>query len=87
MMSCGFRSIWRALVSDCGEIGGASSGASYDYDKLVIPLLCVCGPTVYVGAGIMLTDKGASAVWAQYTHAVSRRGRAGSPTSRGCCAL
>ena len=61
MMSCGFRSLWRARVFDNGEAGGGA----YDYDKLVLPLLCVCGPVVYVGAGVVTENFGAPRVGAR----------------------
>ena len=62
MLSCGFRSNWRA----CMSTQNPQKGASYDYDKLVLPLLCVSGPVVYVGAGMVTETYGASrvCVWA-----------------------
>ena len=30
----------------------------FDFDKLLMPLLCVCGTTVYVGAGIVIKNQG-----------------------------
>lgn len=50
MLSCGFRNIWRALINGKAEL--------FDYDKLVMPLLSVCGSDVYVAAGIVLNGKG-----------------------------
>ena len=58
MLSCGFRSNWRA----CMSTQNPQKGASYDYDKLVLPLLCVSGPVVYVGAGMVTETYGASRV-------------------------
>lgn len=60
MLSCGFRNVWRALVKDSGSDAG-DEPAPFDYDRLVLPLLGVCGTHVYVGAGIVLGDQGASA--------------------------
>ena len=54
MLSCGYRSMWRAMVS---KVGGAGD---FSYDKFVMPLLCVCGSAVIVGAGIVVKGHGAS---------------------------
>ena len=58
MVSCGLRNIWRVLVQAAPLAGGL---AAFDYDQFVMPLVCVCGPTVYIGAGVVLQDKGAYA--------------------------
>ena len=56
MLSCGLRNIWRAMV----RVAPRSDGADvFDYDKFVMPLVCVCGTVVYIGAGMVLEDKGA----------------------------
>ena len=57
MVSCGLRSVWRALM--CRKSAAIATNA-FDYDKLLMPLLCVCGTAVYVGAGIVLRNQGVS---------------------------
>ena len=52
MLSCSFRSMWRAVVE--------TFAGDFSYDKFVMPLLCVCGSTVIVGAGIVVKGHGAS---------------------------
>ena len=56
MMSCGYRCLWRGLVT---TIPAAHGEKVWDYDELVMPLVCVCGTDVYIGAGCVLGDRGA----------------------------
>ena len=55
MMSCGFRSLWRGLVKTNAMAGAPKV---WDYDQLVMPIVCVCGTDVYVGAGCVRENRG-----------------------------
>ena len=55
MLSCGYRNLWRAQVSTPDQ--------HWSYDEFVMPLLCVCGTRVFIGAAIVTADKGACSMW------------------------
>ena len=55
MLSCGYRNLWRAQVS--------TPDRHWSYDEFVMPLLCVCGTRVFIGAAIVTADKGACSMW------------------------
>lgn len=52
MLSRAFRNTWRAKVTT--REGAGDEPPAFLYDKLVMPLVNVCGPRVVVGAGIVL---------------------------------
>ena len=56
MLSCGVRSVWRGLVNNgCKDV--------WDYDDLVMPLVCVCGTDVFLCAGMVTKGRGACCVY------------------------
>ena len=69
MLSCGHRNLWRAMVNTHKEherkmpqkrkrsSDDDDSGEHWSYDDFVMPLLCVCGTRVFIGAGIVTPDK------------------------------
>ena len=61
MLSCGHRNLWRAMVETRKKAKRKHAGDSdqhWSYDDFVMPLLCVCGTHVFIGAGIVTPDKG-----------------------------
>ena len=61
MLSCGHRNLWRAMVETRKKAKRKHAGDSdqhWSYDDFVMPLLCVCGTHVFIGAGIVTADKG-----------------------------
>ena len=67
MLSCGHRNLWRAMVNTHKEhehempqkrkLAQHLGSERWSYDDFVMPLLCVCGTRVFIGAGIVTPDK------------------------------
>ena len=61
MLSCGHRNLWRALVkpkhAKKRKLAQHLGSERWSYDDFVMPLLCVCGTRVFIGAGIVTPDK------------------------------